>query len=229
MVRDVIDGLKLVADGIKSVTTIADAVKSGKAYVTTKHADVQNDLRLLVEELGKSLSLVKDASAVLTNFRFAVSADNQGLELARFNDYFIKSKTKAGDLEQHIDDLRTHCGKIRKHSRRITGEAEGTGFTKVFTLLGLNSPEREKQLGEQLDQLAHDDYAVANTASTMLASLVSALKDVQDALGDGGAMHPENVPKAAALLAEYGSEFERTEKQAAAGVKEVRELVNELK
>ncbi len=228
MVKDVIDGLKLVADGIESVKTIADAVKSGKDYVTTKHPDVQNDLRLLVDELRKSLLLIKRASAVLTNFRFAVSADNQGLELARFNDYFIQSKTETQHLENHIDDLRTHCGKLREHGQRIGGEATVTGFTKVFTLLGLNSPEREKQLGEQLDKLAYGDYAVANSAAKMLYCLVTALKDVQNALGDGGAMHPENVPNAAALLAEYGPEFERTEEQAAEAVKDVRELVKEL-
>jgi len=228
MVRDVIDGLKLVADGIESVKTIADAVKSGKDYVTTKHPDVQNDLRLLVDELRKSLLLIKRASAVLTNFRFAVSADNQGLESARFNDYFIQSKTEAQHLEDHIDDLRTHCSKIRKHSQRIGGNTTVTGFTKVFTLLGLNSPEREKKLGEQLDKLAYEDYAVATSAAKMLDCLVTALKDVQNALGDAGAMHPENVPNAAALLAEYGPEFEKTEEQAAEAVKDVRELVKEL-
>jgi hypothetical protein len=229
VVKDVIDGLKLVADGIESVKTIADAVKSGKDYVTTKHPNVQNDLRLLVDELQKSLLLIKRASAVLTNFRFAVSADNQGLELARFNNYFIQSKTEAQHLESHIDDLRTHCSKIREHGQRIGGEATVTGFIKVFTLLGLNSPEKEKRLGEQLDNLAYEDYAVANSAAKMLDCLRTALKDVQNALGDGGAMHPKNVPNAAALLAEFGPEFERTEEQAGEAVKEVRELVKELR
>jgi len=62
----------------------------------------------------------------------------------------------------------------------------------------------------------------------MLTCLVDALRDVQNTLGDDGAMHPENVPKAAALLAKYGPEFERTEEQATQAVKEIRELVNEL-
>lgn len=228
MIKDVIDGLKLVADGIESVKTIVDAVKSGKEYVATKHPDMQNDLRLLVDELRKSLLLTKRASAVLTNFRFAVSADNQGFDLARFNDYFIQSKTEAQHLENHIDDLRTHCSKIREHAQRIGGAAGVTGFTKFFTLLGLNSPEREKQLGEQLDKLAYEDFAVANSAAKMLDCLVTALKGVQNALGNGGVMHPENVPNAAALLAEYGPEFERIEEQAAEAVKDIRELVKEL-
>jgi len=185
-------------------------------------------LRLMVEELRKSILLIKRASAVLTNFRFAVSAVGQGLELARFNDYFIQSKTEAQHLEDHIDDLRSHCSKVREHGSKIGGESGVTGFTKIFTYLGLNSPEREEKLGRQLDQLAYEDFSVANSAQTMLTCLVDALRDVQNTLGDDGAMHPENVPKAAALLAKYGPEFERTEEQATQAVKEIRELVNEL-
>jgi hypothetical protein len=41
-------------------------------------------------------------------------------------------------------------------------------------------------------------------------------------------VYPENVPYAAALLAEYGPEFEKSEEQAAAAVKEIRELVKAL-
>jgi len=106
MLKDVIDGLKLVADGIESIKTIADAVNSGKDYIKRKHPKVQKDLRLMIEELRKSLLLIKRASAVLTNFRFAISTDSLG------------------------------------------GESNITGFTKIFTFLGLNSPERELNLGK---------------------------------------------------------------------------------
>lgn len=229
MLKDVVDGLKLVAEGIKSIKTIADAISSGKDYIKAKHPDIRNDLRLMVDELRKSILLIKRASAVLTNFRFAVSAVGQDLELARFNDYFIQSKTEAQHLEDHIDDLRSHCSKVREHGSKIGGESSVSGFTKVFTLLGLNSPEREKKLGKQLDQLANEDFSVANSAQTMLTCLVGALRDVQNALGDGGAMHPENVPQAAVLLAKYGQEFERMEEQAAQAVKEIRELISELR
>lgn len=228
MVKDIIAGLKLVADGIDSVKTIADAVKTGKDYIKTNHPEVRNDLRLMVDELRKSLLLIKRASAVLTNFRFAVSTDVQGLELARFNNYFVHSKEEAHHLETHIDDLRTHCSKIREHGTKIGGEATVTAFTKIFTLLGLNSPQREQKLGQQLDQLAYEDYAVANSAEKMLDCLVSALKEVQNALGDSGTMLTENVPKAAGLLAKYGPEFETTEEKAAQAVKDIRELVKQL-
>jgi hypothetical protein len=228
MIQDIIDGLKLVADGIESVKTIAEAVKSGKDYLKANHPEVQSDLRAMVGELGKSLFVIKRASAVLTNFRFAISTDVKGSELARFNDYFIQSKAEAQLLRDHIEDLRTHCSKIREHGGKISGAVTATGFQKIFELLGLNSPAREKQLGEQLDKLAYEDFAVANSAEKMLDCLEGALKDVQNALGVGGSMYPEKIPEACALLAEYGPEFEKMEERAAEAVKDIRELVKEL-
>lgn len=228
MIQDIIDGLKLVADGIKSVKTIAEAVKSGKDYLKANHPEVQSDLRAMVRELGKSLFVIKRASAVLTNFRFAISTDVKGSELARFNDYFIQSKAEAQLLRDHIEDLRTHCSKIREHGGKISGSATAIGFRKIFELLALNSPEREKQLAEQLDKLAYEDFAVANSASKMLDCLEGALKDVQNALGGGGSMYPEKIPEACALLAEYGPEFEKMEELATEAVKDIREVVKDL-
>lgn len=227
MIKEVIEGLKLVADGIKSVQEIAKAVKTGKDYVKAKHVEVQSDLRLMIDELSKNLSLIKRTSAVLTNFRFAVSSDGRGSELARFNDYFIQSKTEAQYLRDHINDLRTHCSKIREHGIKISGST--TGFVRIFNLLGLNSPEKEKELGEQLDKLANDDFSVANSAEKMLDCLEMALEDVQNALGEGGLMYPEKVPDAAALLDEYGSAFGKMEEEAAIAVKNIQEVVKALR
>jgi len=228
MLKDVVDGLKLVADGITNVKTIAEAVKNGRDYLKAKHPEIQNDLLEMVVELGKSVFVIEQASAVLTNFRFAISTDTRGTELARFNDYFIKSNTDAQLLRDRIDDLRTHCSKVREHASRISGSADGKTFAKIFALLGLDSPAKEKELGERLDILASEDFALANSAEEMLKCLEDALKDVQNALGEGGAMFPQNVPNAAALLAEYGPEFERMKDRASDAVKEMRDLVKEL-
>lgn len=228
MVKDVIDGLKLVKDGIDSVKSITEAVNSGMSYVKTQHPEVQIDLRAMVDELGKSMYVIKQASAVLTNFRFAISADAKGSELARFNKYFIQSKAEAQHLRDHIDDLRSHCRKIEEHGLNIAKSAKGPWFLQVFNLLGLRSPVREKELGEKLGRLATQDYDVANSAYAMLNCLDCALKDVQNTLGNGGAMYLQNVPHAAALLAEYGPQFEDMEKQAAETVEEIRTLAKAL-
>lgn len=41
-------------------------------------------------------------------------------------------------------------------------------------------------------------------------------------------MYPQNVPNAAALLAEYGPEFERMEERATEAAKEIRDLARDL-
>jgi hypothetical protein len=228
MLKDVIDGLKLVADGIKNVKTIAEAVRSGKDYLKSNHPDVKNDLRAMITELGKSMFVIKRASAVLTNFRFAITTDTRGSELARFNDYFIQSKTEAQHLRNNIEDLRSHCSRIREYGEKISGSATATGFNKVFELLGLKSPERERKLGKQLGELAHEDFNVANSAEQMLECLEWALRDIQNALGVGGSMYPQNIPDACALLGQYGPEFDILEEQAALAVKDIRELAKDL-
>ncbi len=228
MLKDVLDGLKMVSEGIKNVKDIAEAVRSGTNYLRAKHPDVRDDLKALVQELRKSLNVVKQASAILTNFRFAVAADARGLELARFNDYFIKSKGQAQDLRDHIEDLRTHCSKIREHAVKITGSATAPGFATLFGLLGLSSPAREAELGCKLDQLAYEDFQVANSADLMVTCLEEALKDIQNALGSGGMMRPDKIPDAAALLSQYGPPFEDMETEATTASREITELVKNL-
>lgn len=227
MLKEVVDGLKLVTEGIKSVKAIAEAVQNGRDYLRAKHPEIQSDLKGLVSELRKSLLVIKQASAVLTNFRFAIATDIQGTELRKFNDYFIKSKTDSQYLRDRIDDLRTHCSKVRDHAFRIS-ESIGTGLAGIFALMGLNSPQKEKELAERLDKLSYEDFELANTAEIMLNCLENALKDVQNALGDGGAMYPENVPKAASLLSQYSPQFEMMEEQASDAVKEISKLVQAL-
>lgn len=228
MLKDILDGLKLVAEGIKNVRTIAEAVKDGEAYVRVNHPDVQVTLRALLAELEKSLMLVKQASAVLTNFRFAVATDGQGAELARFNNYFIKAKTDEEYLRKSVEDLRTHCSKVRAEASKIAGGATAPAFVKLFGFLGLHSADREKELAEKLDKLAYEDFAVANSAQRMLDCLTGALKDVQDALGPGGAMYSQHVPAAAALLGQYGPAFSDMEDLAADGVRELRSVIEDL-
>jgi len=227
MVKDVLDGLKAVSDGIESAQKIIEAVRNGKDYLKSTHPEVQGDLADMIAELRKTLNVVKQASAVLTNFSFAITTDSRGTELARFNDYFIKSKDDAQNLRNHIEDLRTHCSKIRERALHITDSATVDGFRRIFVLLGLKSPERETDLAKKLDQLAYEDFAVANGAETMLRCLESALRDVQNSLG-GTSMHPEKIPDAAALLSEYSLPFEYMEQKAMQAAREITSVALEL-
>lgn len=230
MLTDVIEGLKLVAEGIENVQKIAEAVKSGKDYLKTNHAEAQSALRAMIGELSKSVLTIKKVSAVLTNYRFSIATDSQGAELARFNEHFISSKDETERLRQNLENLRTHCSKVRKHAGAISESVTAPGLTDMFRdLLGLRSPEKEKELGEKLDKLSFEDFAVANSANQMLECLELALQDVQNTLGNGGAAYPENIPAAAALLRQYGLEFAKMEDHAVAAIKIIQEAVDELK
>ena len=228
IVNEIIEGLDTVAQTIENIKKIRQAVTEGKNYIETKHPDVKNDLGLLLNEFRKTMHGVAQASAVLTNFRFAISADTGSSELRAFNDYFIQHKSQADFLEDHLEDLRGHCSKIREHAQQIAGSATVSGFSGLFRMLGLNSPQRERELAEMLDRLAYEDFKDANSLQIMVNCLKLALTDVQNTLGDKGAMYPENVPKAAALLAEYAEKFETLEKSAGNAEDEIKKAITEF-
>jgi len=164
----------------------------------------------------------------LTNFRFAISTDVKGSELVRFNQYFIHSKSEEQLLRNHIEDLRTHCSKVQRHAEKISGSANATGFRKIFELLGLHSPKREKMLGMLLGVLTDREYGFADSAIIMLNCLEEALKDIQNTLGIAGSMHPEKIPDACTLLAEYGPHFSEMEVRAAVALYDIQKLIDEL-
>ena len=228
MIKEISDGLKLVADGIKSIKTIADAVKEGRRYVGATHPEIKKDLVLMVEEMRKNLRVVSDASAVLTRFKFAIAPDTGSAELARFNNYFIKQQSKAADLREHVEGLQGHCSVIREHAENISGAATAEGFAILFEKLGLKSPKREKELGKKLDRLAYEDFEVARMTEIMLTCLDSALEHVQSTLGNDGAMHLKNVKSAASMLNEYARSFEKLEKPARKASNDIKDLVKEL-
>jgi hypothetical protein len=230
VIKDILESLQLVSGGIDNVRSILDAVRTGTDYLKTKHPHVQSDVRQLVMELGKTVGVVKQASAVLTNFRFAVAADSGSHELARFNDYFIKSKSETQFLRDHIEELRTHCSKVRDHASRIGAASNGNGFVALFaTVLHLRDPERERALSEKLDRLSFEDFEVANAADRMVRCLEDALTLVQNALGTGGAMHPQNIAAGAHVLSLLGPAFETLELEAAQAVHEVRRAADGLR
>jgi hypothetical protein len=229
MVKKIFEDLTLVADGIDSVTTIVDAVRTGTGYLKVTHPEVQSAVRALVVELGKSVDVVAQGSACLTNFQFAVTADTRGSELARFNDYFITSKREAHFLREHIHTLRSHCGIIRDHALSIGAASNSNGFIALFaTMLSMRDPARERALSEKLDSLAFQDDAVANAAERMMKCLEESLALIQNSLGKGGAMYVENIPAAVDLLAQLGPAFKTIELQAAQTVMDVRDTANSL-
>jgi hypothetical protein len=233
----VINTLEDVARGVQKIDTITQAIRSRKSYVKENYPKIQSDLRDLVDELQKNVRLIKRASEVLTHFRFAIVADAEAVkEVTRFNDYFIKATQDEQHIREHIDGLRTHCGKVRDHAERIVkGEDAEQAVTwlsqqdatTVFAIVGVRDPEKGYELGKKLFEMANEDDEFADSAEDMLRCLNDALNDVQNALGPPGRMYPENLPAAAALLGDYSTHFQKMEDRTAEAEMVIREFLRE--
>jgi hypothetical protein len=222
----VINKLECVAHDVQKIDTITQAIRSGKSYVKENHREIQSDLRDLVDELQKNVRLIKDESRVITTFHFAIGADPEAVkELRHFNDYFIKATQDEQHLREHIDGLRTHCGKVRDHAERIANGETPDDYAGVFAIVGVRDPEKEQELGVELFEMARGDDEFAKSAEDMLRCVHDALKDVQDVLGTGGAMYPQNLPAAADLLSKYSTHFQQVEDRTAEAETVIREFL----
>lgn len=229
MIDDVIDGMKMVSDAVNQIQKIVNAIETGRDYLKVKHPEVEVGVSLLLRELSKNVSLIKQSSAIITNFRFAASSENEENQLTRFNEYYIKSKTEADDLLLHIGDLRSHCSQVRGYAFSITDKTKVNGFKGMFELFGLSDKKKEEELGTYLDRLAYEDFEVANSAEIMLEFVHKALADIQSSLETDGLMKEENISKTAKLLAQYSATFEEMEERSILTLSSLRKTISELR
>jgi hypothetical protein len=226
-VKEALDAIEMVAKGIENIRKIVNAVREGKAYLTTKHPEAKAHVAAMLAEMEKTMTVVARASAVLTHFWFTAKSE---ASLDRFNAQFQKHKEEADTLANNIDNLRGHCTAIKKEAETIEGKAlfGRSAFAPIFERLGLQSKQREQELGELLHDLANHDFEVTDSAKKILEALNISLRAVQDALGPNRVMLPENIPAAGALLAEHAKAFEPLEKKATDLAKDARMLASEL-
>jgi hypothetical protein len=214
MLAQVLDDLKMVSEAISHVKSIVAAIREGTDYLRARHPELRAELQRLVAELRKTILLIVDASALLTGFRFAVTATSDDREAVRFNEHFMEQARKVRLLRDQIEDLRTHCSAVRAHAQKLGDSVGISGFQSIFSRLGITAPERRLELANKLDKLAFEDFQVANGAATMFKCLDAALDDVQAALGGPGSMDPKNVPVAAALLGQYAAALRPVQRDA---------------
>jgi hypothetical protein len=230
MLQDVVDGLGLIADGIKDIKEIAEAVRDGRDYVKKKHPEVTVMVRDMLEELRKTTSSIAHTSGVLTNFRFTrLPAGSAASEATRFNEHLIEHNGKAHDLEQQIEAVRGHCSKIRQAAFDIDARAvTNKGIGGLLSLLGLSSAAREQELTKKLDKLAFEEDRTLNAAVRMVTCLNRALRHVQQTLEIDHQPDAKMIPAAAALLAEYSQAFEAIEGPAKAATAEIAAIASSL-
>jgi hypothetical protein len=228
VVAEVRDGVKLVADGIENIRTIYSAMNDGKEYIDQLHPDVKKDLAAVCVEMRKTANAVATASAIITHFRFTTAGHAKDLEPARFNEHLLESKSDVQDIEDQLNALRGRCGIIREHAQKLDIRARRGGLRSLFRLIGVDSEEREEQLGNALTRIYDDEMQFHHNVYGMRQTLESALEAVGSDLGPRGTMDPKNVPKAAATLGEYADIFNELESNANYAAFQLQQLITGL-
>ncbi|MDT5270902.1 MAG: hypothetical protein QOH49_3088 [Acidobacteriota bacterium] len=228
VVKEVIDAMKLLADGIKSMETFISACKDGRKFLKSQHPDVGQDLSVMCSEIRKTLLAMADASAVVTNFRFTVAGSALDAEPRKFNDAFIAHKPKEIMLRQQIETSRGRCRKIETHAMEMEKKATSHGFSSLFSLLGVKSKKQEKVLSTTLWKIYNEDMMFHTVVQQMTVAVVATFKAVQDKLGPAGTMNPANVSKAAKTLSEHAKKFEEIESKCNHLAGELEAIIDEI-
>lgn len=213
IIKEVLDALKDVADGIEHIRTVASAIRDGRKYLTLKYPEVKTDLGALGTELQNTATAVAAASAVLTHFEFTVAGMDVDRQPARFNDYLIAHKEKAALVARSLQAMRGHCHVIHKHAENLKKRAESLNLSRLLLLFGLDSAERDRQVAEALKEIYDEEIQGYKLVAQLSFALQTALNSISEALGPPGTMDPKNVAAAAKLLGEYAVVFQRLETQ----------------
>lgn len=225
----VLGALDIVATAIENVRTIGEAVREGKDYLDKKHPEAKKDVVVMLQEMAKTTKFVREASAVITAFRFVKDSDASATE---FNKLWVKQNAEAKYFRDNLDALRSHCGVIRQHADKIAVEAlNGDKDYKVLfgSLFGLSSPMRDADLAARLARLANDDYDVEQTARLLLETIERALEAVHEAvMSDEDMIDPARLPAGAAILRQCREKFTPIERKAEEARVSVTKLIADL-
>jgi hypothetical protein len=227
MLREVIDGLGVVKEAVENVVAVVQAVRDGRDYLKQNYPEARKDVELMLLELRKNLVLIADVSGVLTRFRF--DANDNGLALQRFNDYYIQQSAKTVAAKQGVDQLRSRCSAVREHAGNVSEGLGMSAFQRFFEKLNVAAALRRGELATILDRLSYEDFANARAADKILECGELALGHVQRALETNGLMQVTNVPAAAALLREYAQQFEPLGRESQATASTIDQLAQELR
>jgi hypothetical protein len=228
IIKEVADGIKLVADGIENVRNIYSSINDSRAYLEMKHPDVRDDVAAMCVEMRKTLQAIAAASSIITHFKFNVSSQEIAHEPTRFNDYFIEHKVQARNVQNQISSLRGHCSKIQEHAERLEDKAQKARLANMFKLFGFDTKEREQKLADGLAYV-YDEESQIHAAVWNLGWIVTlSLDEINKKLGPPGVMDAKNVPAAAKLLGEYAEVFSELEANANFAALQLQRLVDEL-
>lgn len=224
VIKEVLEGIEMVAKAIKNIKEIQKAIKDGREYLTKKHPDTKSELKGMLTEMQNTCGAIAEASALITHFSFNGSPGAIDTAPDKFNQHFIETKSKINNAENIIMNLKGHCHIIRNHADNIR-QKEGKD---IWSLLGLNSQEKEHQIANGLMTIYNDEMDFHSTVYEMSKSLQLAIDDVANTLETDGLMLATNVPAAAQKLSEYKKHFRQLEKTTKETYLEIKVLADSL-
>jgi hypothetical protein len=207
IVKEVTDGIGIVADGIEHIRTMADAVRSGREYFINRYPEIQKHVAAMCVEMRNTAVAIAAASAILTHFRFTIAGSNVDSEPARFNDHLIAHKERAAQVSRTLHTLRGHCHVIKQHADAIEKRASSLNLSRMLILFGIDAAEADRKVSQALNDIYDEEMQGYRLAGALTGALQRALEEVARALGPAGTMDPKNVPAAAKLLGEYADAF----------------------
>lgn len=227
-IAEVLDLLKVVADGIGNVRTVVEAARDGEKFLRTHYPDAEKDLADLLDEIGKLTEYLADASSIITGFAFTVTGSDVDRQPRAFNDLLVQRQAVFARFDNQLQLTRTHCSRIDDYGDALLKKAQERGLHNLFGLLNAGSEQAQRMSDLVLDVWTNDQTLLREFKS-MSEAVRRALDDVQAALGPPGQMLIENVPAAAALLGEYSTAFVPIQLEADEVKRELHALVNDLR
>lgn len=212
-VKDVADGLALLAGIIRDTRAIVQAVNDGRAFLKSHSPQTIPTLVALLEEIQVTIVGLAEVAKLLTGFAFNQSKAMSDAETVRFNHYLIKRQAKVKKLRGRIRSLKGSCDKINQLRAQVERDAEGRNMKSIWGLFGTKVRLRSKELSQTLSDFYGADQKIILAIEDLLRLADDAIEDIRGALGEPGYMYGINVPIAAARLQLYAAAFKQSDEQ----------------
>ena len=191
IIKEVTDGIDLIASSIRNIKTIVDTVKDGKGYLDSRYKEAKADVVQMLDEMGKTMITMSKISSIITHFSFINDPAHYVSDMEELRDQIRNSKSELEALEQNIDSNRGHCSVIRHHAEKIK---EGNKLDSLFRIFGIDSKEKNEELSGRLRRIYDDEHNQYMAVDMLCANLKIAIDDVYNTLGGAGMIDPTKVP-----------------------------------
>jgi hypothetical protein len=209
-VKDVVSVIKDLGDLVKSTHEIIKAVKDGTDYLKTRFPGAKKDFSALLDQMHITVNGLARVTTLITGFRFTYDGTRttSSGELTRFNNKIVEQKGSIFELKGNIGRLKGNCREVGRLLDKLDASTKSRAWGSMFGLLAEKAEKRAKDMYRDLRTFYGNDEEMIRLIERTLKLAEKALKDVENELGPPGIAYPENLSRAATMLAAYAELFE---------------------